>query len=166
VCSYYGTWYRVFQDKETGEPRLGEPAPEVHEYDCDDKTETSSDSDDDPEPDPIDNQIRHSPVEISPWLAATSMSATRMAPMVTVTPIRAASPSPMVGAMSAAIATKFNMALRCTGLPGGGPMGPGGPGGPAGPGAGLNPTNIPQQPVLPIGDIKMMGALPQVFMGD
>jgi hypothetical protein len=63
VCSYYGAWHRIVQDKETREPRLGEPAPEVHEYNCEDKS--SMDSDKEPGHDPIDDEIRHSPVEIS-----------------------------------------------------------------------------------------------------
>jgi hypothetical protein len=66
VCSYYGVWHCIVQDKETSEPSLGEPAPEVHKYDCEDKTESSLDSSEDQEPDLINNKIRHSPVEISP----------------------------------------------------------------------------------------------------
>jgi hypothetical protein len=170
VCSYYGAWHHVIQDKETGEPRLGEPAPEVHAYNCKDKTKSSLDSSKDPEPDPIDHKIRHSPVEISPQLAISSMSATRMAPMVTVTPARAASPAPVAGSTPVAIQGKFNAALWWTGPPSsGGLMGPGGPGGPGGPrmpGAGPGQANVPQQPVLPAGDMKTMGALPQVFTGN
>jgi hypothetical protein len=135
VCSYYRMWHHVNQDKETGEPRLGEPAPKVHEYDCKDKTESSSDSSEEPDRDLIDDEIRNSPVEISPQLVISSMSATRMAPMVMVTPVRAASPIPVAGTTPALIQGKLNTVLRCTGPPGGGgPMGPEGPGGPSGPG--------------------------------
>jgi hypothetical protein len=173
VCNYYGTWHCVVQDKETGEPRLGEPAPEVHKYDCDDKTESSLDSSEDQEPDPINDKIRHSPVEVSPWLAISSMSATRMAPTVMVTLARAVSPVPVAGMTPALIQGKLNMALRHMGPPrGGGPMGPGGPGGPSGPGGpgmpggGPGQANVPQQPVPPAGDVKTMGQLPQVFTGN
>jgi hypothetical protein len=112
VCSYYGMWHCIVQDKETGEPRLGEPAPKVHKYDCEDKTKSSSDSSDELERDPIDNEIRHSPVEISPWLGTSSMSATRMAPTITVTPVRAASPTPAAGMTPASIQGKLNVTLR------------------------------------------------------
>jgi hypothetical protein len=172
VCSYYGAWHCIFQDKKTGEPRLGEPAPEVHAYDYKDKTKSSLDSDEDLEPDPIDLEIRHSPVEISPWLAISSMSATRMAPTVTVTLARAVSPAMMTGATPASIQGKFNTVLRHTGPPGGGPVGPGrpggpgGPGGPRAPGSGPGQANVPQQPIPLAGDVKTMGVLPQVFMGD
>jgi hypothetical protein len=58
------------------------------------------------------------------------------------------------------------MALRQTGPPGGGGSGgPRGPGGPAGP-AGLLLVQPPQQPIMLTGDVKTMGQLPQVFMGD
>jgi hypothetical protein len=173
VCSYYGMWHCVTQDKETGEPRLGEPAPEVHAYNCENKTETSSDSSEDQEADPLDEQIRHSSVEISPQLVISSMSATRTAPMVMVTPARATSPAPTMGTTPASIQGKLNAVLRCTGPPGGGGlMGPGGPGGPRGPGGpgmlggGPGQANIPQQPVLLAGNIKTMGQLPQVFTGN
>jgi hypothetical protein len=172
VCSYYGVWYHVIQDKETSKPRLGEPAPEVHEYDCEDKTKFSKDSNKEPEQDPIDDEIRHSPVEVSLRLG-TNMLATRTAPTVMVTLARAASPAPMAGTTPALIKGKLNMALRHTGPPGGGePTGPGGPSGPGGPGGpgmlGGRPgqVHVPQQPVPPAGNIKTMGQLPQVFTGD
>jgi hypothetical protein len=57
VCSNYGMWHHVIQDKETGRPRLGEPAPEVHTYNCKDKTETSSDSSEDQAEDPLKSDI-------------------------------------------------------------------------------------------------------------
>jgi hypothetical protein len=66
VCSYYGMWYHVVQDKKTREPRLGEPAPEVHKYNCEDKTKSSQKSNDELETDPINNEIRHSPVALTP----------------------------------------------------------------------------------------------------
>jgi hypothetical protein len=164
VCSYYGTWHHVVQDKETREPRLGEPAPEVHKYDCEDKTESSSDSDDDLKPNLIDHEIRHSPVEISPQLAISSMSATRMAPTFMVNLARAVSPALTAGATPASIQGKFNTVLRHTGPPrGGGPTGPGVPGAPRG---GPNLANVLQQLIPPMGDVKTMGALPQVFTGD
>jgi hypothetical protein len=101
------------------------------------------------------------------------MSATRMAPTVMVTPVRAMSPVPMAGTTPASIQGKLNMALRCTGLPGGGgpagPEGPGGPsrpGGPGMPGGGPGQANMLQQPVPPAADVMTMGQLPQVFTGD
>jgi hypothetical protein len=170
VCSYYSVWHCVIQDKETDEPRLGEPAPEVHEYDCKDKTESSFDSSSELEQDLINDKIRHSPVEISPWLAISSMSATRMASTVMVTPVRVASPAPVAGMTPTSIQGKLNMVLRHTGpLGGGGPTGlggPGGPGGPGMPGGGPGQANVLQQPVPPVGDVKTMGQLPQIFTGD
>jgi hypothetical protein len=166
-------WHHINQDKETGEPRLGEPAPEVHAYDCEDKTESSLDSSEELDRDPLNDEIRHSPVEISPQLAISSMSVTRMAPTVMVTLARAASPTPVAGMTPALIQGKLNMAFRYTGPPsGGGPTGPGGPGRPGGPGGpgipggGPGQANVPQQPVPPAGDVKTMGALPQVFTGN
>jgi hypothetical protein len=41
---------------------------------------------------------------------------------------------------------------------------PGGRGGPGGPGGPL--AQVPQQPVAPVGDVKTIGQLPQVFMGN
>jgi hypothetical protein len=110
VCSYYDTWCHIVQDKGTREPRLGEPAPEVHTYDCEDKTKSSQESDNKPEPDPIDNEIRHSPMAISPYQVAASMlaTATRMAPTLTVAPARAASPAPAIGMTPALIQSKLN----------------------------------------------------------
>jgi hypothetical protein len=170
VCSYYSVWHRIVQDKETGEPRLGKPAPKVHKYDWKDKTKSSLDSSEELGQDLINNEIRHSPVEISPQLAISSMSATRTALMVMVTLARAASPAPAAGMTPASIQGKLNAALRHTGPPGGGrPTGLGGPGGPGGPGMpsrGPGQMNIPQQLVPPAGDVKTMGQLPQVFTGD
>jgi hypothetical protein len=111
VCSYYGTWYHIVQDKETREPRLGEPAPEVHEYDCEDQTESRKDSDDDLRQDPIDDKIRHSP--ISPTLGIRMLTmAMRTAPVVTVTPVWAGSLVPVGGTTPALIQGKLNAALH------------------------------------------------------
>jgi hypothetical protein len=98
------------------------------------------------------------------------MSATRTALMIMVTPARVASPTPMAGMTPASIQGKLNTALRWTGPPGrGGPSGPGGPGGlgaPGAPGRGPGQVQVPQQPVVPVGDVKTMGQLPQIFTGD
>jgi hypothetical protein len=67
------------------------------------------------------------------------------------------------------IQNKFNALLRWTGPPGGG-GGPGGPEGPGGPGRlggpGVPPAQVLQQPIVPAADIKTMGQLPQIFIGD
>jgi hypothetical protein len=83
VCSYYGAWYQVVQDKAMGEPILGEPTPEVHTYDCEDKTKSSQESSDEQADDPLDEEIRRSPVAISPTRAAMSMTMTTPAIMIT-----------------------------------------------------------------------------------
>jgi hypothetical protein len=113
VCSYYSMWYCIVQDKETREPRLGEPAPEVHKYNCKDKTKSSQESDNEPETDPINNKIRHSPVAISPRQVTASMlmTATRTAPTTTVAPARAASPVPAAGMTPASFQSKLNATL-------------------------------------------------------
>ena len=48
-----------------------------------------------------------------------------------------------------------------------GPAGPGGSGGSGGPGGPNQPIPaLPQQPIQPAADVKTMGALPQIFLGD
>jgi hypothetical protein len=61
---------------------------------------------------------------------------------------------------------RLNAALWWIGPPNGG-GGPGGPGAPGRPGApGGAPALGPQQLVVPAGDVKTMGQLPQIFTGD
>jgi hypothetical protein len=170
VCSYYSMWHHVVQDKETREPRLGEPAPEVHEYDCEDQTESSEDSNKELQPDPIDNEIRHSPISLTLGISM-SMIATRTAPVVMVAPARAGSLVPVGGTTPASIQGKLNVALQQTGPPGGGggpgiPGGPGGPEGPGGPGGGPGQVQVLQQPITPAGNVKTIGQLPQTFTGN
>jgi hypothetical protein len=171
VCSYYRVWHHVNQDEATGEPRLGEPAQEVHAYNCEDKTESSSDEQ---EPDPVNNEIRHSAVTISPSRAAApSMSMTRTAPAIGMvaggSPVQTSASIAPTGTTPTSIQSKLNAMLWWTGPPsrGGGLGGPGGPGEPGRPGApgGLQ-GQAPQQPVTPAGDMKTMGQLPQVFTDD
>jgi hypothetical protein len=58
VCIYNDTWHRVGCDKNTGEPVLKEPRPEIHLYD-----ESSEGGSTDSESDQsIDQDIRNQPV--------------------------------------------------------------------------------------------------------
>jgi hypothetical protein len=174
VCTYHGAWYRVKLNQSTREPVLGEPALGIHTYDIEDQnSQEQPDSNNKQQMDPIDDEIRRSPINISPaQVAAPVMSATRTQPVITVQvgggsapPSRPGTP-PVGGTTLASLQNRLNAALRCTGPPGRG-GGPGSPGGPGGPGIlGVLPAQIPQQPVVPAGDVKAMGQLPQTFTGD
>jgi hypothetical protein len=148
-----------------GEPVLGEPTLGIHAYDCENQDKSSKDSSDEQETDPIDDEIRQSPVTISPTrAAAVTMSVMATTPVITVTGGRAESLPPAVGVTPTSIQNRMNAMLRHTGPPGGG-GGPGGLGRPDSLGAPGRP-HIPQQPVALAGDVKTMGQLPQIFTRD
>jgi hypothetical protein len=177
VCTYHGAWYQVKLDQSTGEPVLGEPALGIHAYDIEAQDEQSQQSSDDKQQmDLIDDEIRRSPVTISPIQASVPiMSMMRTSPVITVQvggsnalPSRPGTPPQTGGTTLASLQSRLNVALRRTGPPGEG-GGPGGPGGPSRPGAlrgALAPVQVLQQPVAPAGNVKMMGQLPQIFTGD
>jgi hypothetical protein len=171
VCIYHRVWYQVKPDQETGEPVLGAPALEVHAYNQEDGIESSYDSTNKQEPDPVDTEIRHSPVTISPTQAVSPVmsTTTRMTPLVTMMMGWAATLPPVAGVTPASIQNRINAVLRCTGPPSsrGGPLGPESPGSPGslGPGGPVGPQAL-QQPIVPAGDVKTMGQLPQTFMGN
>jgi hypothetical protein len=172
VCIYHGAWYRVKLDPTTGEPVLGEPALEIHAYDIEDQGGHSElDSDNEQQQDPIDKEIRHSPIHISPARMTMAMSVTRTQLAIMVQVGRGSAPPSRPGMPPTTLASlqnRLNAALRQTGLPGGdspgGPGGPRGPGGPGAPGGQAGPQQaVPQQLIIPAGDVKTMGQLPQVF---
>jgi hypothetical protein len=86
VCTYHGVWYQVKPDQATGEPVLAEVALGIHTYDIEDQDgQSKPDSDNKQQSDPINDEIRRSPINISPIRAAVPiMSATRMQPVITV----------------------------------------------------------------------------------
>jgi hypothetical protein len=142
VCTYHGVWYRVKPDQVTREPVLAEVALEIHTYNIEDQDgQSEPDSNNEQQMDPINDEIRRSPVNISPTQAAAPvMSMTRTQPVITVQagggnapPSRSGTPPQMGGMTLASLQNRLNMVLRQTGPPGGG-GGPGGPGGPGRPG--------------------------------
>jgi hypothetical protein len=120
----------------------------------------------------IDDKIQRSPINISSiQVAPPIMSVMRMQPAITVQagegnapPLRSGTP-PMGGMTLASLQSRLNVALKQTGPPGSG-RGPGGPGGLGGPEGMPVPGLLLQQPVMPAGDVKTMGQLPQIFTGD
>jgi hypothetical protein len=172
VCIYHRAWYQVKPDQHTGEPVLGELALAIHTHDIEDEDRSSQQSSNNKQQmDPVNDKIRRSPATISPiQLSAPMMLATWTSPVITVMargsgtpPPRQGTPPPVVGATPASIQSRMNAVLRHIRPPGGGGGGPGGPGRPGGPVGGLQ---VPQQPVMPAGDIKTMGQLPQIFTGN
>ena len=116
VCIYGSTWHRVGRDRETGEPVLKEPRPEIHEYDESSEEDSDESDDDQPQDDPINQQIRNQP--ISPLLTAPPMSttATLITALTTQTTAPSAAPptsqttTPVV-ATPASISAKLSNAL-------------------------------------------------------
>jgi hypothetical protein len=152
---------------------LTEVALRIHVYDIEDQEgQSEPDSENEQQMDLINDEIRRSPINISPvQMAPPVMSATRTQPVITVQagggnalPLRPGTP-PVSGMTLASLQSRLNVALRCTRPPGGG-RGPGGPGGPGRPGGMPVPGQLPQQPVMLAGDIKTMGQLPQIFTGN
>jgi hypothetical protein len=96
VCVYYGVWHQVIQDKETGKPTLGEFTPEVHNYNSEDVT-NSKDSEEEQECNQLNDEIRRSPVTLSPTAVALTMSTMQMTLTVTITYVRTVSSRPAAG---------------------------------------------------------------------
>jgi hypothetical protein len=99
------------------------------------------------------------------------MSTMRTSPVIMVTAgasgaLLSRSGTPLATMTLASLQMRLNAVLRQTGPPrgGGGPGSPGGPGRPGVPGGA--PVPAPQQPVVPAGNVKTMGQLPQIFTGD
>jgi hypothetical protein len=100
---------------------LTEVALGIHIYDIKDQdSQSEPDSNNEQQVDLIDDEIRRSPINISPTQAAAPvMSATRTQPVITVQvgggnapPLRPGTPPQTGGMMLASLQNRFNAALR------------------------------------------------------
>jgi len=186
VCLFDEQWHHLQWSKTKRRFRLGQPAPEIDEFDTktddsepDTDTEEKTQSDDEDEPiDNINRLIRAAPIP----LAVTSPSRSfHMSTTATTTATHAATASssqpvpaaPPIPPTAADIQNIFNNALQRQpggggppggGAPGGGPPGGGPPGGGPAP-LGAVP-NAALQPVAVAANAKMMGQPPPIFLGD
>ena len=193
VCVYNNKWTEVHWDKETKTYSLGASIPQLDEYNTEgsdiqvlideelektSKEETTLEAESEEElKDPgssINQQICLTPIAQSLKASPTSTKSNPLIIETTMTTQTATHSSMAITSSQPAPSSSSNNGTTpqqlCDQLQqilrrhGGGPNGPTGPGGPGGPNQ-LNPA-LPQQPIQPAADVKTMGALPQIFLGD
>jgi hypothetical protein len=165
------TWFELWHDTETGWPYQGKRVWDVDPYDEDpDKplSEHQTDMDNDlKEEEQRDvTMIQQSPISVPPTL---QVSFKYMTMSQTTTALTIAVQTTMTGTAynpSRSIKQAWNKGMKRNpggGGPGGNPGGGGGGGWPPSP---QGPPLVPQQVLQPQGNVRMMGALPEAFMGN